>query len=107
MRDRIGRLPALLIVATLLTASPLGLAGGRDVPDHIAEGSSESYTPPADWNCQDRALTTVSVGWVSMDILTAPDGTVSMQMSLVRQAGDLLKPLLAPEEDGSGTCSAD
>jgi hypothetical protein len=107
MRDRNGRLPALLLVATLLTASPLGLAGGRDVPDHIAEGSSESYTPPAQWDCADDAVTSVSAGWISIDIVTAPDGTISMQPSLLRAAGDLLLRVFAPRNDAGGTCSAD
>lgn len=107
MRNRIGRLPALLLVATLLTASPFGLAGGRDVPDHIAEGSSESYTPPTSWDCTDDAVVSVSVGGVSMDIVTAADGTISMQPSLVRAAGDFLLRIFAPRDDVGGTCSTD
>jgi len=107
MRDWKSRLPALMLTATLLVSAPLAVSGGRDVPDHIAEGSSETYDPSAGLGCQDSAVTRVTVGWLSVDILTAPDGTISMQSSLLREAGQFLKRILVPGEVAGDSCTAD
>jgi hypothetical protein len=103
-----GRLPALLLAAILLSTSPLVPAGGRDVPDHIAEGTSESSLPPLGSDCgASAAVTSVGTGLLAMDVLTAPDGTVTLQSSLLRQAGQVLNKILAPGGDKDTTCTAD
>jgi hypothetical protein len=107
MKDWKSRLPAMMLAAALLTAAPLAVSGGRDVPDHIAEGSDESYAPVIGGDCTGSAVTRVAVGWLSFDIVTAPDGTVSMHPSLVRTASQILRRVLAPGRDTGDSCTAD
>ena len=104
MTDPNKRLPALALVAMLLLVGTPVLSGGRDVPDHIAEGSSNSETGQIEGVCSPDAVTQVTVSGLSLDVITAPDGTVTMQPTLFSQAGQFLRQILSPEGGPEDSC---
>lgn len=108
MRNWKQKVPALVLSAALLTSFAPALPGGRDVPDRKSDSSSssETYVLPGDGtvSCPVSGITTrLSLGLVSLDVVTMPDGSWRIQPSLFTEATRFFQRFLDTDA-GDNSC---